>query len=47
MFCRRRGQISSSTRAKDGMETFSVVCVLSPSLVSLYFDDMKFTKAGK
>ena len=37
----------SATQATDGMEMFSVVCVLSPSLVSLYFDDMKFTEAGK
>ena len=29
------------------METFSVVCVLSPFLVSLYFDYMRFTKTGK
>ena len=37
----------SATQATDGMEMFSVVCVLSPSLVSLYFDDMRFTKTGK
>ena len=37
----------SATQATDGMKTFSVVCVLSLSLVSLYFDDMKFSKACK
>ena len=37
----------SATQAIDGMEMFSVVCVLSPSLVRLYFGDMKFTKAGR
>ena len=37
----------SATQVTDGMETFSVVCVLSPSLFSLYFDDIKFSKAGK
>ena len=37
----------SATKAIDGMEMFSVVCVLSPSLVRLYCDDIKFSKACK
>ena len=37
----------SATQAIDGMEMFSVVCVLSPFLVSLYFDYRRFTKTGK
>ena len=44
MFCRRRGYITSATQATDGMEMFSVLCVLFPSLVSLYFDDMTLLK---
>ena len=37
----------SATQAIDGMKMFSVVCVLSPSLVRLYFDDIKSSKACK
>ena len=37
----------SATQAIDGMEMFSVVCVLSSSLVRLYFDDIKSSKACK
>ena len=37
----------SATQAIDGMEMFSVVRVLSSSLVRLYFDDIKSSKACK